>query len=78
MVSSAGAGADLVKSRLSGHRSYLLSLVSALFVVSQIVGSRVENVNHLWMASLLLGLGHGGIFGLLPTVRVVDSSLLLP
>ena len=69
-IVSAGASADFVKTRLEGHRSYLLSFVSFLFIISQIVGSQVENVNHLWLASLLLGLGHGGIFGLLPTVRL--------
>ena len=72
---SAGASADFVKSRLAGHRSYLLSVVSLLFIISQVVGSQIEDVNHLWRASLLLGLGHGGIFGLLPTVRPIVSSI---
>lgn len=64
-----GAGADFLKSHFDIHRSYLLSLVSILLMVSQIIGSRIENVNNLWQASLPLGLGYGGIFGLLPTVK---------
>ncbi|KAF8531646.1 major facilitator superfamily domain-containing protein [Gautieria morchelliformis] len=65
-----GAGADFLKSRYAIHRSYLMSLVSILLMVSQIVGALVEDPNHLWLASLLLGSGYGGIFGLLPTVTM--------
>lgn len=65
----AGAGADFFKSRFAIHRSYLLSVVSIILIISQIMGSTIENVNHLWLASLTLGLGYGGIFGLLPTVN---------
>lgn len=71
-----GAGADFLKIRFAIHRSYLLSAVSALLVVSQIAGARIENVNHLWLASILLGLGYGGIFGLLPTVKDIIIVLL--
>ena len=77
---TSGGGADFMKSHFDVHRSYLLSIVSILLMVSQIVGSRVENVNSLWQASLLLGLGYGGIFGLLPTVkpRYIFTILIVP
>lgn len=65
-----GAGADVVKTRLSGHRSYLLILISLLFLFSQIITSHVEDTKHLWNASLVLGMGYGGIFGLMPTVTL--------
>lgn len=58
----------MVKTRFGGHRSYLLIVISFLFLLSQIITSRVEDTKHLWNASLVLGLGYGGIFGLLPTV----------
>jgi cyanate permease len=69
--SNLGAGADILRSRYAIHRSYLISLVSVLLMASQIVGALIEDANHLWIASLLLGLGYGGVFGLLPTVNSV-------
>ncbi|KAF8580797.1 MFS general substrate transporter [Ramaria rubella] len=65
-----GAGADLVKNRFAGHRSYLLTLISTFFILSQIVASRIEDVTRLWQASVILGLGYGGVFGLLPTITI--------
>ncbi|GJJ07849.1 hypothetical protein Clacol_002055 [Clathrus columnatus] len=62
-----GTGADVVKTRFGGHRSYLLIVISLLFVASQVIASHIEDTKHLWNASLVLGLGYGGIFGLLPT-----------
>jgi len=70
LILNAGASADFVKHRFSAHRSYLLIVVSLLFISSQVVASRIEETSALWRASLLLGLGYGGIFGLLPTVRL--------
>lgn len=65
-----GVGADLVKNRLALPRTYCICAVGFLFVVSQTVATRVEDVQHLWVASALLGLAYGGIFGLYPTIVI--------
>ena len=49
-------------------RSFSLVLVSFFFFVSQAVASQIDNIEHLWMASALLGLAHGSVFSLFPTV----------
>lgn len=49
-------------------RSYSLTLVSTLFFASQFVVTSVGDIDHLWMASSILGLAYGSIFSLMPTV----------
>lgn len=39
-----------------------------MFFVSQVVAGSVSNIDHLWIASALLGLAHGSVFSLFPTV----------
>ncbi|KAL5508642.1 hypothetical protein ACEPAH_6261 [Sanghuangporus vaninii] len=66
-----GVAADLVKNRLGAPRSYCIVIVAVLFVLSQVlVGLRIEDVNHLWQASSILGLAYGGLFGLFPTITI--------
>ncbi|KAF8522453.1 major facilitator superfamily domain-containing protein [Hysterangium stoloniferum] len=65
-----GASADFFKGRFGAHRSYLLVVISAMLMLSQIVASHNENTENLWQTSLMLGLGYGGIFGLLPTITI--------
>ena len=40
------------------------------FILSQVVAQNVENVKHLWMASSLIGLSYGAVFGLLPVIVI--------
>ena len=65
-----GIGADLVKNRLSLPRTYCICAVAALFVFSQVVATRIEDVQHLWTASVLLGLAYGSVFAVFPTVVI--------
>lgn len=65
-----GIGADLVKNRLFLPRSYVLCAVALLFVLSQILATRIEAVDGLWFASAALGLAYGGLFGLYPTLVI--------
>ena len=51
-------------------RSFCISLVAALFVISQLAVYNVENVNNLWKASALLGVAYGSLFGLFPTITI--------
>jgi hypothetical protein len=45
-------------------------LVSFFFILSQIAAANVDGVNDLWKVSALLGLAHGSVFGLFPTVCI--------
>ncbi|CAL1713245.1 unnamed protein product [Somion occarium] len=65
-----GVIADITKNYLKLPRSFCISLVAALFVVSQAVLYNVEHVNNLWKASALLGLAYGSLFGLFPTITI--------
>jgi hypothetical protein len=60
--------ADFVKNRLHLPRSYCISLVAVLFVISQIMAVLTDDVADLWKASLALGLAYGSMFGLFPTI----------
>jgi len=65
-----GIVADTAKSRFRVPRSFCLPLVAALFILSQLSLMVIGDVHHLWMASVLLGLGYGCWFGLLPTISI--------
>ncbi|EIW81731.1 MFS general substrate transporter [Coniophora puteana RWD-64-598 SS2] len=56
--------------RLKLPRASALSIVSALFIVSQIVALQIEDVSHLWRATVVLGLTYGGLFGVMPTIVI--------
>lgn len=49
-------------------RSYSLVLVATFFFISQVVASQEDRIENLWVASALLGLAHGSVFSLFPTV----------
>ncbi|KAG2072862.1 MFS general substrate transporter [Suillus decipiens] len=66
-----GLIADLIRIRLRLPRAYCLSIVSTLFVTSQLSAVSVNNVAHLWKATALLGLAQGSLFGIAPTI-VID------
>ncbi|TDL18446.1 MFS general substrate transporter [Rickenella mellea] len=65
-----GLCADLVKNKLNAPRSFCMTLVSLLFIFSQLFATHVESVSSLWKASALLGLAYGGLFGLFPTLVI--------
>ncbi|PPQ80753.1 hypothetical protein CVT26_006964 [Gymnopilus dilepis] len=63
-----GLVSDFTKNKYDMPRSFSLVLVSFFFFVSQAVASQIDSIEHLWMASALLGLAHGSVFSLFPTV----------
>lgn len=65
-----GTAADVAKHRYDWRRSYFIVMISFTFIISQIVLYNVSSVQALWMASALLGLGYGGMFGLFPTIMI--------
>ncbi|KAF8505422.1 MFS general substrate transporter [Russula emetica] len=65
-----GIVADMVKSRLRVPRSFCMPAMCALFILSQLLLVAIGDISHLWMASVLLGLGYGCWFGLLPTISI--------
>ncbi|PCH41731.1 MFS general substrate transporter [Wolfiporia cocos MD-104 SS10] len=67
---SVGLLADITKSVVRVPRSFCITLVAAIFIVSQITCFYVETIGDLWKASALLGLAYGGMFGLFPTIVI--------
>ena len=65
---TAGLVSDFVKNNFDMPRSYSITLVASLLLVSQIVAANIRDVSHLWIASSFLGLAHGCAFSLFPTV----------
>ena len=47
-----------------------MSIVATSFLVSQLVGLCVQDVEHLQYAVILVGISYGGVFGLLPTIVI--------
>ena len=80
-----GITADFGKHR-GIRRARCLSVVAISFLVSQLVGLRVQNIEHLQYAVILVGTSYGGVFGLLPTITIewfgmglcIHSFLLKP
>ncbi|THH17574.1 hypothetical protein EW146_g3249 [Bondarzewia mesenterica] len=65
-----GVAADFAKSALHYPRSFCMTLVASLFVLSQAVTVGLDDVRRLWQASALLGFAYGSMFGLFPTVCI--------
>ncbi|KAF8189660.1 major facilitator superfamily domain-containing protein [Pholiota molesta] len=63
-----GLVSDFGKNKYDMPRSYSLVLVSLFFFISQVVASTEDRIENLWVASALLGLAHGSVFSLFPTV----------
>ncbi|KIJ96456.1 hypothetical protein K443DRAFT_107199 [Laccaria amethystina LaAM-08-1] len=63
-----GLVSDLGKNRFGMPRSYSLVLVSSFCFVSQVATASIDDIRHLSIASSLLGLAHGSVFSLFPTV----------
>lgn len=65
-----GVIADSSKTFYNVSRPVYISLVSGLFVISQLVAYSITEVEDLWKASALLGLSYGSMFGLFPAVSI--------
>ncbi|KAF9236916.1 major facilitator superfamily domain-containing protein [Melanogaster broomeanus] len=65
-----GLISDFTRNRLNLPRAYCLCIVSAAFIVSQAFAIGVSSVESLWMASTLLGLAYGSLFGICPTIMI--------
>ena len=63
-----GLISDLVKNKYKLPRSYLLVPIATIFFASQLLLATVDNIEQLWIATSLLGLAHGSLYSLYPTV----------
>ncbi|KAI6106164.1 major facilitator superfamily domain-containing protein [Pisolithus croceorrhizus] len=66
-----GLISDLMRNQFRLPRACCLCIVSSLFVVSQALAIEISSVSKLWVATALLGVAYGGLFGALPTI-VID------
>ena len=65
-----GYAADFGKHHWGWHRAYWMSVISIIFILSQILMFNVEDVSSLWMPSVALGFAYGGMYGLFPTIMI--------
>lgn len=63
-----GLVSDVCKNRFGMPRSYSLTIASFFFFASQVATASIDDIRNLWIASSLLGLAHGSVFSLFPTV----------
>jgi MFS family permease len=70
-----GSAADFGKHHWGWHRSYWMSIISIIFILSQIFVFAVEGVTSLWQASVTLGFAYGGMYGLFPTIMIESFGL---
>ena len=52
------------------RRAQFISIVAASFLVSQLVGLRVQDIEHLRYAVFLVGISYGATFALLPIIII--------
>lgn len=52
------------------RRARFISIVAASFLVSQLVGLYIQNIEHLQYAVLLVGISYGATYGLLPVIAI--------
>jgi len=64
-----GVTADFAKHR-GIRRARCTSIVATWFLISQLVGFGVRDIDHLKYAVILVGISYGGVFGLLPTIII--------
>ena len=64
-----GVTADFAKHR-GMRRTQCIALVAVAFLISQLVGLRVQVIEQLQYAVMLVGISFGGVFGLLPTIVI--------
>jgi MFS family permease len=73
-----GMTSDSVKHYLKYPRSFCLSIVSLLFIVTQLFAISIQRVEMLSIASAMLGLSYGGIFGVFLTLFIDWFGLRKP
>ncbi|KAI6040972.1 major facilitator superfamily domain-containing protein [Pisolithus marmoratus] len=66
-----GLISDLIRNQFHLSRAYCLCIVSSLFILSQALAIEISSVSTLWLATALLGVAYGGLYGALPTI-VID------
>lgn len=64
-----GVTADFAKHR-GMRRVQCISMVAVSFIVSQLVGLRVRDVERLQYAVILVGVSYGAVFGLMPIIVI--------
>lgn len=52
------------------RRARCISMVATSFLISQLIGLCIRDVEHLQYAVFLVGISYGGVFGLLPTIII--------
>lgn len=70
LTNRTGLTSDFTTNHFHFPRSYCISLVAFLFIISQLIIVGTDDVKDLWKASLALGLAYGGLFGLFPTIML--------
>ena len=61
--------ADFAKHR-GMRRASCIAVVATSFLISQLVGLAVQDIEHLQYAVALVGVSYGGVFGLMPTIII--------
>ncbi|KAG6332576.1 hypothetical protein ID866_6511 [Astraeus odoratus] len=65
-----GLISDFIRTRLLLPRTYSLCLVSSVFIVSLAIAISISSVDTLWIASAVLGLAYGNLWGGLPAIII--------
>ena len=52
------------------RRARCISIVAVTFLISQLAGLCVRDIEHLQFAVALVGISYGGVFGLLPSIII--------
>lgn len=64
-----GVTADFAKHK-GMRRAQCISIVATSFLISQLVGLGVQDIQHLQYPVILVGISYGGVFGLLPAIII--------
>jgi hypothetical protein len=65
-----GLLSDALKEKFHLPRTFCICIVSASFIISQLVAISIIDVASLWKASFLLGLSYGAMFGTMPMITI--------
>lgn len=67
-----GIGSDYLVKSLHMSRFWCVTVSSSIFLLVQVIATRLENPNFLWVLSTFTGLGYGALFGVYPAL-VADT-----
>lgn len=67
-----GIGSDVIVKRLHMSRFWCIVTSSTIFMIAQVLATRILNPNFLFVVSSLTGLGYGFLFGVYPAL-VADA-----